>query len=465
MGLSMKGILNIDINLETISKQNLQNKELSQISILNSVIKESSFRKVDMSRCDILSTKIFNSTFEDVYFGGADLSSLWISDCNFNRVDFSNASVYDITFLNCTFKDCIFGNVELKRCSFSNTEFVNIRPDSSSFTLNTYNYCKFSYCDFKGTFYLQIFKECKFKNVNLDYNALKYNYGIYNNSGVTFVNKKQEKQNSEQLYNLLKLECESQQLSSISSMIVDFNFYKRANCESLIEGINFIETMIGRDVIIRNDELHFLRNLYHHLYTERIITPIILYKVFKMLQEIYMKWQSCKYNISFAKCKDELYMLSNSLYFDFSNFCEELREKIIPITECTYPIFIDIHYNHEPKKEISTILNKYPNKIFRRVSIKDAYFCECFEAGKNGLEILKIFMELLGITDVPIIYTEFDEKKEDLGYTVFTEDKKVDMSELIQLICKLVDYSDVCTEGHLCYNKENIKEICVRYSK
>lgn len=494
MNLPIKIVSNIDVVFKTISHQNLNDKEAIRMSINNSIIEHCSFNNINMKHCDILSTKICNSTFNKVDLRNTDLLSLWISDCQFIEVDFSGADIEDITFSNCSFQDCVFKNVELKRCYFSNTKFINITPDSSSFVLNNYTNCYFQNCNFKNSFHYQIFGDCKFQNVVLDYNILKYNYGIDVNSEITFMDK-DKIQNSEQLYNLLKTECIEQQLY-INSVLIDYNFQDKINPILVLNSIKAIGCMIENDILIRNNELHFLRNLYHHLYAEEIIAPIILYKLFKTLQEIYMKWRSCKSNISFAKCKDELYMISNSLYFDFSDFCEQLKKKISPITGCTYPIFIDIHYNDEPEKEISTILNKYQPGTFYRISTKKGSFWEYLEVGQNGLEIFKMFIQLLGIA-APIIYAEYKEKRKDklskvtAHEHVETENSNMknqsdisglikqacesinssdiltknqpDVTELMQQTCELINSSDILTENQSGYNKDNIQQIYVKY--
>ena len=88
------------------------------------------------------------------------------------------------------------------------------------------------------------------------------------------------------------------------------------------------------------------------------------------------------------------------------------------------------------------------------------------------LEILKIFIQLLGIS-VPIIYSEIKEKRKNqlpqkiekkaLDIQVSIEPSELDATKLIQSTCKLLDKSDLFVSDMHGYNNKNIKEIKIEY--
>ena len=167
-----------------------------------------------------------------------------------------------------------------------------------------------------------------------------------------------------------------------------------------------------------------------------------------------------------------MYMISNSLYFDFSDFCEKLRISLGEKIEYIVPVQIKIHYKNEPLVPLDFLLNQYFPGTFRRILTESGSFLEYIEAGQNGLEILKIFIQLLGIA-VPIMYSEIKEKRKKKSPKTTAIQKNVEVNiksihnqnvaELIQNTCQLINSSDILTHNQQGYSNENIQEIKVEY--
>ena len=123
---------------------------------------------------------------------------------------------------------------------------------------------------------------------------------------------------------------------------------------------------------------------------------------------------------------------------------------------------------------MEVLLNQYFPNTFYRTSSETGSFIEFLEAGNNGLEILKIFIQLLGIT-VPIVYTEIREKRKkkltetpviskNVEVNVSLAQNEKNVSELIQNTCQLINSSNLLNNSQQGYNNKNIQEITIEYN-
>lgn len=458
---------NQDIIFKAIENQAFNDLSAHSIIIKNSIIHKCSFTNVDMSNADLLSTKIYACKFVSVNFEDADIFSLWFSNCKFINTSFDTASIEDITFENCQFVNCSFNEVNLKNSSFNSTSFTNLSPRSSTFSLNSYNNCNFIKCEFKGSFLYQIFTSCLFNDTKIDCDLLKYNYGIGNHTEAIYLYKGNIVKLCKNLMNQLINECVNQKLL-INAVFVNYNFEIEINPDLAIKSLYALKSMIENDVLVRTDELFFLKDLYHDLYIKKLIAPIVLYKLYVCINKICNNRVD---NISYEKCKNSLNLIANNLYFDFSNFCNQLSEDIKSEINYVPPVYLKIHYKDEPPIQLSTLLNLCIPNTFMRTETQHGSFIENIIAGAGGLEVFKIFIQLLGIA-APIIYSELKEKrkekadkksiKKEVEINV-SHSNKEDAAVLVQKTCQMLETTDILKNDINGYNNQNISEIHVSY--
>lgn len=458
---------NKNIIFKILEQQSFDNLSAHKAIIKNSIINECTFTSVDMSNIDLLSTKIYKCEFSYVNFEDADLFSLWFSNCIFKNTIFDTASIEDITFENCQFENCSFNEVDLKNCSFNKSSFINLIPEASTFSLNTFSDCSFKGSRLKGSFMYQIFLSCAFNDTTIDCELLKYNYGIGNRSEGLFLYKGEKADLTTDLMENLITDCMNQKLL-VNAVFVNYNFEENINPDLAIKSLYALESMIKNDIILRKDELIFLKNLYHCLYKEKLIAPIVIYKLFTCMIDIYNKKIN---NVSYEKCKEYLSAIANSLYFDFSDFCDQLKKQIESEIEYLPPVYIKIHYKSEPEVELSTLLNQCIPDTFIRTGTQQGSFIENIIAGAGGLELFKIFIQLLGIV-APIIYSEHKDKhkehankksiKKEIEINI-TPQNNDDTALLIQKTCQMIESSDILKNDIKGYNNQNVSEIYVSY--
>lgn len=459
-----------EVVFKEINKKTFMNLKATYMTIRNSIITDSAFENVIWGNCDFICNKVCNANFKKVNWGSSDIFSSWFSDCVFIDVDFTGSSIEDITFTNCSFTNCIFKDTSLKKSILNNCCFNEIRPTSTIFSLNSYNECVFTKCNFSGSFEYQLFTECVFDDTIIATSALEYNFGLGNHKSIRYAQNNQEVDDISDILEVLINKCVNNKLF-INAVLINYNFTNYINPELAIKSLQAIKQMLKNDILLSNDELTFIKQLYHHLYINELIAPIVLCKMFEVVKNLYINYLD---NISYEKCKESLYMVANGLYFDFSNFCEKLKDSIRQIPLYTEPAYVQIHYDKKPTVSLETLLNKCVPGVISRTEVRKGSFIECFEIGKNGLELLAIFLQLLGIA-VPIIYSEIKNKKKNKtssSNTSINMDIEIDtslihtdreISDLIQQTSKVVTTSNLLNVNLQGYNNDNIKDIKIEY--
>lgn len=460
---------NQQIVFKDIAKIIFNNQNAKYITIRNSIISECIFNSVNIDNCDFICNKVCDSEFHSVSFGNADIFSTWFSNCIFTDIDFTGASIEDITFENCKFERCIFKNISLKKCIFNNCTLIGIKPDSSVFSLNEYNLSNFIDCFFIGSFQYQIFNNCSFSDVCIASSILQYNFGLGNFSEIKYVHNKKIVDDIRSMEETLVNDCAAHKLF-INAVIVNYNFVDYINPVLAIKSIKALGKMLNSNMLLCNDELTFIKQLYHYFLTSNLIAPIAIYQMFEEIKKIYANPID---NIAYTKCKDSIYMIANSLFLDFNYFCNDLIKSIEEIPHYVEPAYIQIHYNEEPSLSLAELFNRCIPNVIHRIKTMQGSFIEYFEIGQNGLELLKIFIQLLGIS-VPIIYSEIKMKKK---ANIKTDESTIHMevkintaiqneheiSDLIQQTCQIATNSNLLNINLQGYNNSNVKDIKIEY--
>lgn len=466
MNLPIAQKIEKEIDFMIIKDREITEMDLHGISIRNSIITGCSFNRNDMHNSDLLSTKIYDTVYQNVNYRNADIFSLWFSKCKFINVDFTGAGIEDVNFVDCLFENCIINNAGVKNCHFERTNIIGLYPDSSTFSLNTYKDCTINNSRFKGSFIYQIFDNCQFGNVKMDISLIKYNHGICNENQIMFYSS--EREIEELSATALVKDCLNHKMF-LDAAFVAFNFESYINPSLALSSINAIEDMLQHDILMQESELQHFKNLFNHFYITKAIAPMVLYKMFEQLKHIYLNSPK---NVAYNKCKNMIYLIANSLFMDFNDFCELVKKDICAIPKYIPPAYAWIHYENEPQITLCSLLNSNKTEKFKRIDSMDGSFWECLEIGENGLEILTIFFQILGIC-IPIVYSEIKEKrkktehitmeKKDLNINVSYEISESKVTELIQSTCNLLNNSDLFVSDMQGYNNENIKEIKIEY--
>ena len=110
---------------------------------------------------------------------------------------------------------------------------------------------------------------------------------------------------------------------------------------------------------------------------------------------------------------------------------------------------------------------------FTRVKTEQGSFHEIIDMLPQGIDILNIFLQILGIS-IPIIYTEVKEKTKKekpqnkidktVNFNIVNQNNNNDCKKNIQQVCKAIAVSGIFNEDFNGYNNSNIKEIKIQYN-
>ena len=389
------------IDFQIFHALELSGKDLEFLHITSSAILTGHLRNVFFYNASFLSTKLSDVNFEDCNLTSTDICSLWAKNCQFQNVDFSNATISDSTFIQCTFDKSIFNSVSLTRCQFIDCSFEQFPIDDSTFSLNTFTRCQIKNTNLTESFYYQIFDECVFHNVNMAPELLGFNFGF---SSTVFA----------QL-------ADGVNLSLIDADFTDKGLYVNAAIfrinqihsfydEALLACVMALGQTIKRDILIKADEIEFLKNLTSYLQEHRKIAPISILRIWQLLTN-YFKIDPP--NTAVGKALPHIREFANTLYFCFMDFQKELQERLKQLPQSSNindTVELKIIYAEKPSvplldclTELSSIAS--PNcPMPRLIRVEQGSFHEFHEIAVVVMPYLQTLFSFLGVAAPFIVY-------------------------------------------------------------
>ena len=378
----------------TIEQKNLEFIHFVSSSILNGFIKE-----VNFYNASFLSTKFLDVTFESCNMGSTDICSVWVKNCRFFNCNFNSATISDCTFINCVFDKSLFESISLTRCQFIDCNFQQFPIENSTFSLNTFTRCQIRNTNFTESFYYQIFKECLFENANMPPELLGFNYGF-----------------SVETFEFLAQEVDLEGIATdftekglyINAAILRINQAQKYFDEAMIACVVALGQMIQRDILIKADEIEFLRKLTSYLQAYNQIAPITILRLWQMLNSYSI---SAEHNTATERAIPHIREYANMLYFTLVDFQRELqkrRNNLPKPSSASETVELQIVYTEQPTfplidylSELSSIADPACPKP-HLIRTETGSFHEFHEIALIAMPYLQTFFSLLNII-VPIV--------------------------------------------------------------
>ncbi len=453
-----------NISDRRVENTKLFKKKLNYYTVQNSLFSKSTFKNCDISGC-----KFYNSNFYDIQLNNADIISLIMSNCCFENVCFDGTCIDDIDFQNCIFKDCSFNNFTMKNCRFVECKFFAFRPSCCLCELNNYIDCSFSDSVFSSSFHYQIFSNCKFINTSTKIELVGYNYGLLSSGNITI----EDHNEPDSLVSTNKPDCLYNSFISqnlyVNALILKINYEYNENPTIIMLWADFLEIMISNNIIIKSNELLFIKNLITYFSENKIIAPILLYALNGKLVRIINR-----YPIHSQKTKDDLVLLINNLYFEFRKRVQTILDTTIEPDSTNHNVVIEINYIEKPQIDLCQILNQFGVGECRQIKTAKGSFIEWISCPNNIISCLEIFLMLLDIT-VPIIYDSFKRKKgkknsknsNPLGVLNLSENdmKNMKINITINNGCHILYDSNFVENNFYGYNNKNVLKINISDEK
>lgn len=393
------------LNLQVFHNLNLENKNLEFLHLISSVILSGNFEHLNFYNASFLGTKFSDVYFKECTLKSTDICSIWAKDCYFKKTDFTNATISDCTFINCVFDDAIFESISLTKCQFIKCTFEQFLIDDSTFSLNSYLQCHIKNTEFTESFYYQIFDNCIFENANMSPMLLGFNFGF---SLQTFT----------QLtagFDLIKIKEDfiSQGLY-INAAIFRVNEIQNYYDEALLACIAALGKMVQNDILVKGDEIEFLKNLTSYFQEHQQIAPITILRIWHLLNSYFI---DNSINTSSMRAMPHIQEYINMLYFNFIDFQEQLQKLLDKIPKSTNEMAeLKIIYSEKPELPLLKILNDFCTCISidcphpRLIRTEKGSFHEFHEIATIAIPYLQTFFSFLGVIIPIVIYKK--QKKE-----------------------------------------------------
>lgn len=387
------------LNFQTFPDLNLIKKDLSFIHLISSVVLNGYLKEINFHNASLLSTKFSEIIFEECNLTSADIFSVWFKDCVFKKSNFSDSTISDSTFVNCVFDHSILGSVSLTNCQFIDCTFEQMPIDDSDFSLNTFIRCKIKNTSFTESFYYQLFEDCEFFDVDMSPDLLGFNFGF-------------SKEVLQQLSKSADLqETETEFINKglfVNAAILRINQVQNYYDTAIIACIAALAQMLNHDLLIKADEIRFLKKLTIYFLKNNHIAPISILQIWQILTKTI---SSNTDNIAIDKSKPYVNEYINELYFIYQHFLEDLQNKLYELssqnsTECNCEL--KVVYAEKPSIPFLEILSKIteligpdcPKPIFIRA--EKGSFKEFHEIATVIIPYLQTLFGLLGVV-IPIV--------------------------------------------------------------
>lgn len=387
------------LNFQVFPTLELEDKNLEFLHLVSSAVLSGHLTSVCFYNASFLSTKFSRIFFEECNLKSSDLCSIWANECCFQNTDFSNATISDSTFVNCTFDKNIFESISLTRCQFTDCTFEHLLIDDSTFSLNTFIRCHIKKAYFTESFYYQIFDNCTFYEVKIDPTLLGYNFGFSPNVLARIVTKSDLKGADDDF---------TRKNLYINAAILRINQVQNYYDEAMIACVAALGQMIKNDILIKADEIEFLKNLTSYFLENKQIAPISILRIWQLLNN---KIMNIPPNIAANKAMPLIREYANMLYFDFLDFQKALQTQLYQLpsaSDITETAELKVVYSEEPKLPLLNYLTEFSAlagsncPMPHLIRTERGSFLEYHEIAVAILPYLQTLFGFLGVV-VPIV--------------------------------------------------------------
>lgn len=309
------------LNFQVFPRLEMVNRNLEYLHLSSSAALSGELKNVCFFNAAFFSTKFSDVIFAQCNLKSIDMCSIWANGCQFLNCDFSEATISDSTFINCSFDNAVFKSISLTRCQFVNCSFQDISTDDSTISLNTFTGCRIEGAEFKESFYYQTFENCTFSNVNVAAELLGYNFGF-----------------SPELFEELSQGVDLDELDAgftdnglfVNAAILRINRLQGHYDAAMLACVAALGQMIQNDILIKADEIEFLKSLTMYFQARQQIAPISVLRIWQLLNNYFMNESP---NTAASKAMPHIREFANTLYFDYMEFQKKLQEQLVRLPQ------------------------------------------------------------------------------------------------------------------------------------
>ena len=389
------------LNFQVFPSLRISSRNLELMHLISSAVLSGRLDNVSFYNASFLSTKFSDVVFEKCDLKSTDMCSIWMSGCRFLNCDFSDATMSDSTFINCEFDNSLFESISMTRCQFIDCKFEGLSTDDSTISLNTFIRCQINDAKFEESFCYQIFENCVFNCVDLAPELLGYNFGF---SSMTF----------SELSQRVDLDAVDTSFTDhglyINAAILRINQLQNYYDEALIACVLAMGKMIQKDILIKADEIEFLKNLVTYFQENQKIAPISVLRMWQLLTNYSVNESS---NIAAGKALPHIREFANMLYFDYMDFQKKLQGRLLQLPrpeKVTDTAELQIDYLQEPSVPLLDCLAELSSFAGttcpepRLIRTEEGSFHDFHEIAVVAIPYIQTLLSFLGIAAQIVIY-------------------------------------------------------------
>lgn len=416
-----------ELNFRVFPRLEIADRDLEYLHLSSSAVLSGELNNVSFFNASFFSTKFSDAAFIQCNLKSIDMCSVWANGCQFLNCDFSDATISDSTFINCSFDDAILESISLTRCQFIDCSFKHISTDDSTISLNTFTGCSIEGAEFKESFYYHTFENCTFSGVNIAPELLGYNFGF-----------------SPELFQELSQGIDLDGLESsftsnglfVNGAILRINRLQGHYDTAMIACVAALGQMIQNDILIKADEIEFLKNLTMYFQARQQIAPITILRIWQLLNNYFLNESP---NTAANKAMPHIREFANTLYFDYMEFQKKLQEQLMRLPRADNAddmAELQIVYTEEPALPLLGCLTQFsalagpscPEPHLLRT--EKGSFHEFHEIAVIAIPYVQTLLALLGVV-VPIAI--YEKQKEDQKDEAVKQQPSADVSSKIEI--------------------------------
>lgn len=459
---------------EAISESNKHS-----LSIKNSIIATCTFSKVILSNSDFESCEISNCHFLSVSLNNTDICTTIFRKCCFENVSFENATILDSMFIECSFIKCNFDHITMTNTRFENSSFFNFKIRQCSAYLNEFINTKFEKALISGNVHYNIFASCSFVNSSMGNQLFSHNYFLGESHLSAFsLNGNQVEDYKQRLIN---------QYEFFNAAIIDFNNSSLLIENSLLNCISALGKMIELNIIVRVEQVAFLKNIYLSLIRQNLVAPIASIHIINVIDSVVIKEEINSINL---KAIEQLEVFKNYCYYEFRKWLNLLSKKQKDIPIHNKDITIRIVYHTEPVLQLADLLNSAKHELgivccdAKRIRTEVGSFVDFISAPDKILPCLNIIISLLGLASDIFFKTlsakSKKKKSSDTPQTIIINNNNITNNnninnynvlvltgetekQTLEVVSALNNCGVTFENNYLGFNINNVKEISFEY--
>ena len=381
------------LSYKAVYEEKVKDGDYSGARIISCTINSCSFDKSKFISTDFDGTNLSNCSFTEIKWERTDFCSLVASSCIFRNVDFTFSTMRNCDFKNCEFIQCTFDHIALSGSNFQECNFTGIYLQQSSTYLNKYTNCSFKNCNINGNFYYNLLLDCEYTKSVFEQKLIAYNYFCSAEGEISDIGFSQAERETVR-HELL------QYTLFIILVLLEWNESNNIDL-AVIRFVMAIYKLLDVKILIREEQLSFLRNILEYLLDAQKISAVTIIESLYYIDNLLSTFEANP-NEAYQKCKYSLNLIKNTL----SNAYEEFGSSISYVSNSSLQDKenqIKIVYEKEPEIPICQVINEIKDSLgiaapdAFRIKTEQGSFHEWISCYDSILGCLQLFVAVLGL--------------------------------------------------------------------